>query len=195
VYTFATLTVVVTHTIWIPLAVIVVRQNAAILRAAYQRHRQLGPEVDALHAKVDAAKHAINEPVTARVSEPRTITLSLIEDRLTIADAGRGLSEDFQIHRVGVGDVAHAFGWGRWFLKPLRKTSSLPPTRQVQVLTDQRWAEAPDVIAVFAEGQYRHWRSLRRTLLGEPLVLAKGALDAHVLREAAMSEPVSTTAG
>jgi len=133
--------------------------------------------------------------VTAGVSEHRVSTLSLIEDRLTIADAGRGLSEDFQIHRVGVGDLAHAFGWGRWFLKPLRKTSSLPRASEVQVLNDQRWAQAPDVVAVFAEGQFRQWRALRRTLLGEPLVLAKGELDAQVLREAAMNEPVATTAG
>jgi hypothetical protein len=185
VRTFATRAVAYTRAIWILLAVIVVRQILANLRSAYRRSKQLGPEVNALHARLDAVKHAINEPVTARVSEHRMLTLALIEDRLTIADAGRGLSEDFQIHRVGVGDDAHRFGWGRWFLKPLRTTSSLPPTRQVRVLTDQRWAEAPDVVAVFAEGQFRQWRSSRRTLLGEPLVTGRGDLDALVLREAA----------
>jgi hypothetical protein len=187
VRTFPTRAVAYTRTIWILLAVIIVRQIVANLRSAYQRNKQLGPEVDALRARLDAVKHAINEPVTARVSEHRMLTLALIEDRLTIADAGRGLSEDFQIHRIGVGDDEQRFGWGRWFLKPLRTTSSLPPTRQVHVLTDQRWAEAPDVVAVFAEGQFRQWRSLRRTLLGDPLVPGRGELDAKVLREAAAS--------
>ncbi len=107
-----------TRTIWILLAVIVVRQIFANVRSAYQRNKQLGPEVDALHARLDAVKHAINEPVTARVSEHRMLTLALIEDRLTIANAGRGLSEDFQIHRVGVGDDEHRFGWGRWLYWP-----------------------------------------------------------------------------
>jgi hypothetical protein len=171
---------------------VLVHERRKRSRSRNDRLEKLEREVQALRDKLDAVRHLAERDVTTSISEFRTVSISFVEETLTVENCtGQGESWDteYRIHRVGAEDdmVEDTLGPGRWFIKSMRSSSYDPAKGMYATGTGspsgERWVEAEDDLALFAEGAFRQWREMRRELRGDPLVVPRGHLDDEVMRE------------
>lgn len=169
------------------------RSRAAQVRREVERDRA---ELAMLREKFAALKALVEADAEAGVAlgpsaEDRSevLSLSLAEGFVSIERdlPYWGTSETCEFHRIGTADNSdnERFGGGRWFIRT-RTVSGwtedwpLPTPRDIPSV---RWRQAPEALSMFAEGQFRRWREMRRILFGDKLVPQRSWRDEEVLRD------------
>jgi hypothetical protein len=169
------------------------RARAAQDRREVDRDRA---ELESLREKFDALKALVEADAEAGVAMGRDdeqgsdgLTLSFGKGFVYIDydSPWVGSRETCEWHRIGTGDNSddERFGPGRWFIRTRcvsgwTEDSPLPTPRDVPSV---RWREAPETLAMFAEGQFRRWREMRHILFEEKLVPKRSWRDEEVLRD------------